>query len=299
MPRHAVPMLVACVLAIAGCGSSGESSAGALVDATKEPPFVNALEIDPASGDFLLATNTGFFRIERDSGDVRRVRATISAEGRMSMLGTFLQFTVAGRDQLIGSGHPDQETLPNFLGLIVSADGGDTWRPVARLGSADLHKIVLAHDRLYAFDAVLGAMLISRDGGRTFSERFFQDGAVIDFEVDPSDPQRIVASNEDQLFRSSDGGASWDELDRAVGIRLAWPARDALYRALEDGTVERSADGGDTWRSAASVEGEPYRFKRVGRDELYLVLGDATIMHTTDGAKTWEAVFSPSQGEKR
>ena len=293
MARHAALMLAACVLALAGCGSNGESSVGALVDTTKQPPLVNALDIDPQSRDFLLATNRGFFRIARESGDVRRVRATINAQGRASMLGTFLQFTVAGPGQLIGSGHPDQDTLPSFLGLIVSADGGATWRPVARLGAADLHKIVLAHDRLYAFDAVLGALLISRDGGRTFTEHFFQHGAVVDFEVDPSDPQRIVMSNERELYRSGDGGASWRRIDRGAGTRLAWPARDALYRGLQDGTVERSADGGRTWAAAASVEGEPYRFKWVGRDELYLVLGDATIMHTTDGAKTWKAVFRP------
>jgi photosystem II stability/assembly factor-like uncharacterized protein len=293
MAGQAALLLAACAVALAGCGSSGEPAGGALVDATKQPPLVNALDIDPESQDFLLSTNRGFFRIARSSGTVRRVRATIAAQGRSSMLGTFLQFTVAGPDQLIGSGHPDQDTLPAFLGLIVSADGGSTWRPVARLGSADLHKIVLAHDRLYAYDAVRGVLLSSRDGGRTFAERRFPHGAMLDFEVDPSDPRRIVASSDSGLFRSRDGGATWRSLGRAAGARLAWPVRDALYRGLKDGSVERSADGGDTWQAAAPVDGEPYRFKAVGRDELYLVLGDATIMHTTDGARTWEAAFRP------
>ena len=293
MARHAAPMLAACALALAGCGSSREPAAGALVDAAKQPPLVNALDIDPASEDFLLSTNRGFFRIARRSGAVRRIRATIAAQGRSSMLGTFLQFTVAGPDQLIGSGHPDQDTLPSFLGLIVSADGGSTWRPVARLGSADLHKIVLAHDRLYAYDAVRGVLLSSRDGGRTFTERAFPHGALLDFEVDPSDPEGLVASSDAELLRSRDGGATWQSLGRAAGTRLGWPARNALYRALKDGTVERSADGGDTWQAAAPVDGEPYRFKWVGRAELYLVLGDATIMHTTDGAQTWKAAFRP------
>ncbi len=68
-------------------------------------------------------------------------------------------------------------------------------------GTADLHKIVLLHGRLYAFDAVLGAMLISGDGGRTFTEQFTPRGLIIDFEVDPQDPDRILAATDQELFR--------------------------------------------------------------------------------------------------
>ena len=117
---------------------------------------------------------------------------------------------------------------------------------------------------MYAFDAVLSALLVSRDGGRTFEENFTPRGLIIDFEVDPADPQRIVASNADELFRSQDAGASWRPLDRREGIRLAWPAADALYRALKDGSVQRSGDGGETWQAAGRVDGEPYKFKAVG-----------------------------------
>ena len=57
--------------------------------------------------------------------------------------------------------------------------------------------------------------------------------------------------------------------------------------------MQRSTDGGETWKEAGSVNGEPYKFKAVGRDELYLALSDGTIVHTTDAAKTWKAVFRP------
>ena len=225
---------------------------------------------------------------------MRRVRGTISAQGKRSTVGTFLELVVSGRRRLIGSGHPDQPgTLPSFLGFIRSDDGGRSWTVVSRLGDADLHKIVLAHGRMYAFDAVLSALLVSSDGGRTFTENFTPRGLIIDFEVDPADPQRILASNASELFRSLDGGESWRPLDRRDGIRLAWPAPDALYRALKDGTVQRSADGGETWRSAGNVDGEPYKFRSIGRDELYLALGDGTILHTTDAARSWRAVFRP------
>lgn len=290
--------LIALALLAAGCGTSSSGTpaerSDRLVDFTKKPPFVNALDIDPQTDEFLLTTNRGFFRIAPRGGKVTQVRGTITAQGKRSTVGTFLELLAVGPGQLIGSGHPDQQgTLPSFLGFITSDDGGRTWRAISRLGTADLHKIVRAHDRMYAFDAVLGAILISDDGGRTFTENFTPRGLVIDFEVDPADPKRIVAANDGELFRSTDSGASWRPIDRRPGIRLAWPAPDALYRALKDGTVERSRDGGDTWSTAARVEGEPYKFKTMSKDELYLALSDGTILRTTDGATTWEPVFRP------
>ncbi len=283
---------------LAGCGSDsapepGQRS-GRLVDFSKQPPYVNALEIEPQSGDFLLTTNRGFFRIDRDSRRVRPIQGRISSGDRRATVGTFLELAVEGPNRLIGSGHPDQEgALPAFLGFIRSDDEGRTWRVVSRLGDADLHKIVLKHNRMYAFDAVLSALLVSRDGGRTFTEQFTPRGLIIDFEVDPADPEHVVAANAEELFRSRDTGASWRPIDRRQGIRLVWPAPDRLYRALKDGTVQTSANGGETWDSAGSVDGEPYKFKAVGRDELFLALSDGTIMHTTDGARTWKAAFRP------
>lgn len=287
-------------VAVAGCGDrddgAGAVRSSRLVDFTKKPPYVNALDVDPATREFLLTTNRGFFRITRGSGRVRRVRGTVvnDDDGRRATVGTFLELKVTGPGRLVGSGHPDRlGMLPSALGFIRSGDGGRSWRVISRLGDADLHKIVLAHRRMYAFDAVLGALLISRDGGRTFAEHFTPRGLIIDFEVDPADPNRVVASTADQLFRSTDGGATWRPLAPAPGIRLAWPAPGALYRATKDGTVERSADGGDSWRAAGRVDGEPYKFKAIGPEKLYLALSDGTIVHTTNGGRAWRAVFRP------
>ena len=292
---------VLAALAMVGCGGAedggGQAGApsGGLVDPGAPPPLVSSLEIEPASRDFQLTTNRGFFRIERGSGRARRVAATVRAGGRTARIGTFLQIAATGPGRLVGSGHPDVAgTLPEFLGVMASDDAGRTWRVLSRLGRADLHTIVLKHDRMYATDSVIGALLVSRDGGRTFSEQFTPSGAAIgDFEVDPADPQRILAAGDAELYRSADGGAAWERIGRGSGIRLAWPARDALYRALKDGSVQRSSDAGEGWVTVGRVDGEPQRFKAVSRDELYLALGDGTILHTRDGAKTWDEAFAP------
>ena len=254
---------------------------------------MNSLELDPATGELLLTTNRGFFRIDPETDEVRRQRGTISAAGDSSSVGTFLELKYSAGGELIGSGHPDERTLPQYLGLIRSADDGRTWEVVSRLGTADLHKIVEKHDRIYAWDAVISALLISDDGGLSFDEHFTPRGLIIDFEVDPVDPSRVVVATDDQVFRSEDEGEGWRPLLAAEGVRLAWPDAEHLYRADKDGTVYVSESGGDTWDPVGSVDGEPYKIEPVSAEELYLALSDGTIAHTSDGAASWDYVFRP------
>ena len=300
MTRAACIVAVLVIVALPGCGSQQDAEPAAasprsdrLVDFAKKPPYVNALDVDPADGTLLLTTNKGFFRIDPKRDTVQPVRGTASAGGKSAPVGTFLEIKVAGPGRYVGSGHPDTKALPSYLGYMESDDAGKSWRVVSRLGTADLHKIVLLHDRMYAFDAVLGAMLISGDGGRTFTEQFTPRGLIIDFEVDPADPQKILAATEQELFRSTDGGKSWRGIAQGEGIRLAWPAPDALYRADKDGTVRRSRDGGGSWEPAGTLPGEPYKFKATGREALLLALSDGTVMETKDGGRTWTEAFRP------
>jgi len=294
-------ILLLTAVAAAGCGSQGSATAPSaskrsdrLVDFSKKPPYVNTLDVDPRDGSLLLATNRGFWRIDPEKDSVERIRGTIAAGKQSSTVGTFLEVKATGPGRYIGSGHPDQRgRLPSFLGLIASDDAGRSWRVVSRLGDADLHKIVLKHDRLYAFDAVLGAMLVSGDGGRTFVEQFTPRGLIIDFDVDPDDPKHIFAANETTLFRSENGGKSWRATVQGEGIRLEWPAADAFYRAEKDGTVQRSRDGGGSWEGVGEVPGEPYKFKATGPEQLFLALSDGTVMQTKDGGRKWTEAFRP------
>ena len=299
-----LPVLTALLAIVAGCGEDAATSGGTpatsralsdrLVDFSKKPPYVNALDVDPATGDYLMTTNRGFWRIDPASDRVERVRGTITVGRKSSTVGTFLEILVTGPGELLGSGHPDtKDQLPPYLGLITSSDGGASWRLISRLGEADLHKIVLKHDRLYAFDAVLGAVLTSSDDGRTFTEHFTPREVMLDFEVDPSDPDRMFGSIEGELYKSEDGGEGWRPVDRGEGIRLVWTEPDAFFRADRDGTVYRSRDAGQRWEKVGTVPGEPYKFKALEPEHLLLALSDGTIVETKDGGRTWTEVFHP------
>ena len=203
---------------------------------------------------------------------------------------------VTGPGTLLGSGHPDsKKELPPYLGLISSEDGGATWRVISRLGEADLHKIVLRHDRIYAIDAVIAAVLVSDDGGRTFTEHFTpRDQVLIDLEVDPGDPDHLIGSTETELYRTQDGGKTW----RPVGRRRPESGSCGRRRTRSSAptrtaTVYRSGDGGRRWDEVGTVPGEPYKFKALDTEHLLLALSDGTIVETKDGGRTWNEVFRP------
>jgi hypothetical protein len=295
--------LVALAALLAGCGSSKPAPepddpsvlSERLVDFSLQPPYVNALDIDPASGDFLLTTNRGFWRIDAAAKKVTPIKGVVEAQGQKDTVGTFLEIEAVGNGRLYGSGHPDsQGPLPQFLGFMLSDDNGMTWRVLSRLGDADLHKIVTLHGKLYAFDAVLGAMLISSDGGRTFEERFTPRGLIVDFVVDPEDGKYLLAATDTQLYKTDDGGERWRPLTPGVFQRLAWTSDGTVIRAEQDGTLTVSHDRGLTFEPLAEIEGEPYKFKTTDDpSHLYLALSDGTITETLDGGRTWKTVFKP------
>ena len=290
------PLLLLAVL-LAGCGADddgGEGKSSRLVDFTKKPPFVNALEIDPADESFLLTTNRGFYRIPKDGDEPKRVRAKVTAKEGSSPIGTFLEIDVLGPGEVVGSGHPDNaRPLPPYLGFMRSTDGGRNWTVVSRLGEADLHQIRRIHDRLYAFDAVLGAILISEDDGKNWEERFTPRQLVLDFVVAPEDPEHIIASTEEQIYRSQDGGEKWRPATQGSAPRLDWPAPEALMRADKDGLFQVSTDGGQTWERRGRIEGEPYKVRAIDAERAFVALSDGTILETTDGGKSFEERFRP------
>ena len=286
---------IACAGMAAGCGAPEDEPASTRLVKPGKPPLVNAFDVDPRDGSFLMSTNRGFFRISKDGERLERITSRLEAKEGSSRVGTFLAFVSLGGAKLLGSGHPDQKGtgLPQFLGAIGSDDGGKTWRDISRMGLADLHVIRPIHDRVYAFDAVLGGMLISEDGGRKWVEKLGPRGLIVDFVVAPDDEDYLIATTESQTYRSEDRADTWRPLEPTPSPRFAWPEPDALFRAQKDGTFERSSDRGERWERVGSLDGEPWRLHAVDERTLYAAMSDGAIMGTEDGGRTWEAVFEP------
>jgi hypothetical protein len=294
---RALAAALAAAAALAGCGGAARPArapADSIVDSRGAQPLVNSLEVEPGTGDLLVTTNRGFFRVDPRRGKAVRIHSVATARGRSVPVGTYLEVLPVGPKTLLGSGHPDHPgVLPQYLGVMRSEDGGRTWSIFSRLGEADLHAMAERDGKLYGFDAVLGAVLASGDGGRSFIEHATPQEAMVDLEIDPGDPRRMLVASEQTAYRSEDGGAHWRPVDRSPGARHAWAAPDRLYRADATGTISVSADAGTTWHAAGRVKGAPARLKATGAGHLYLALGTGAILESRDGARSWRPVYQP------
>ncbi len=243
------------------------------------PVHVHGLGVNPSDRALFIATHTGLFRAA--SGETRARRVAGRYQDTMG-------FTVIGPNRFLGSGHPDgREDLPAYLGLIRSADAGQTWRPVSLMGERDFHVLEAAGKRIYGygsdFESQESSLLVSGDGGRTWQEHVPPE-PLISLAVDPADPDRIVGSSERGTYTSPDAGESWRPLGADAGL-LTWSRTGILFVVRPDGFVGRSRDGGQAWEVTGNIDGEPAAFESVG-NELYVALHDGTIKRSDD-AETW------------
>ena len=258
-----------------------------MVDSAAAPPFVGALEVDPADGTLLLATNRALYRVRKDRIDPVRARLGNSdvAKG--------LAFRFTGPGEAVGSGHPGRARSEwAVLGLVRTSNGGRTWRSVSRLGAADFHAIALLGETLAPPPGGRATGLWIRDGGLTFEPRT-APLALQDLEIDPADPDRWVGTAETGVHLTTDGGTTWRPADPAGGARIAWPASDALFRTDLDGCVSRSSDGGLTWEDVGRVDGETQALTAVDERTLYAADIDGVVRVSRDGGETWRDFAQP------
>jgi photosystem II stability/assembly factor-like uncharacterized protein len=271
--RLAVAPVVAFGLLLGACGDDTEPGTAA---SERPVEHVHGLGVNPADGSLFIATHNGLFRSPEGSTSAEPV-----GESQQDTMG----FTVVGPHRFLGSGHPGPgEGGPPNLGLIASGDAGASWEEVSLAGEADFHVLRYAHDRVYGFNGLEGKLMLSDDGGETWTERT-PPGAVIDLAVDPDDPERILAATEIGLQLSEDDGKSWRPVDGEIGL-LAWPRTGELFSVDADGVVSSSEGPGEPWRQRGSIGGQPAALAVAG-DELFAALADGTVVVSSDGGATW------------
>lgn len=225
--------------------------------------------------------------------------------------------------------------------LFRSADWGATWQPVASLtdhptrdgwmpggGGLCLHGISIhPHDpdRMLATISAAGVFR-TEDGGGSWQPS--NTGVRADFLPDPSvpvgscvhcvvrspaDPNWLFQQNHCGMYRSADGGLTWEEVGQGqLPSEFGFPAAihphephtvyvaplvGDSFRVFPDGgvTVWRSRDGGDNW--------EPLRSGLPQRGAYLSALRRAMTADREDdagiylGTSTGQIFFSPDAGE--
>jgi hypothetical protein len=249
-------------------GADGAPAVEAIVD-------VHGLGVNPADGALYIATHTGLFR--SPSGEATAVRVDAPEQDLMG-------FSVAGPDRFVASGHPGpQQQAPPSLGLLESRDRGQSWKTLSLSGEADFHVLRASGSAVYAYD---GALRASRDGGRSWQQLQAPE-QLIDIAIDPSDPDRILASTAAGVRSSTDGGRSWRATSLQAPVLLAWARTGEPFAIEGSGTVHAGSANAIRWKSAGRWEGQPAAFAADADGALYIAQGDGSVDMSADGGRTW------------
>jgi len=233
-----------------------------------------------------------------------------------------------------GSAEPRGNTSPG-RGVYRSTDAGKTWS-FAGLPEAGQIGRILVHpgDPDRVFVAAVGdlfgrngqrGVFRSTDGGESWENVLFLNDStgVVELAMNPSNPRILFAtawraqrlpwtmisgSREGGVYRSKDGGDTWQKLEGGlptglvgkigVAVSPADPERVwALVEAEGDtGGVYRSDDGGDSWRQLTSerqIRHRPWYYMRITADptdENTVWINNVLLYKSVDGGSSWTPV---------
>jgi photosystem II stability/assembly factor-like uncharacterized protein len=212
------------------------------------------------------------------------------------------------------------------LGLFRSTDGASNWSRVeSPINGLQVWSILLSpHDpNLILVGTCPSRLFCSEDGGKTWSEpsvRMLRDcprimhTRVTTLVADPADAQTFWAGVEiDALFRSKDGGMTWQPLGEGLssrdihGMAIVLNGNSKRILASTNNDLNVSIDDGGTWQPQHVGKWLPWSYcrgmgQKCGNSEvIFLGNGDGppgtigTIGRSTDGGVTWHEPKMPGR----
>lgn len=271
-----VLVLVVGIVLLVGSGEDAEISRSA--DARIE--HVHGLGVDTADGVLYAGTHYGLFQLP-EQGEATRVADRVQ---------DFMGFTVAGPNQYLASGHPGEgQDGPSSLGLIESTDGGLTWQSRSLAGEADFHALEARHGLVYGLNSLTGEFMVSADM-ESWETR--AQIPMADFAVSPDDPDALLATTQQGLVRSDDGGRTFQSMPGVPLLQVVSWAMDGTIVGIEpDGTVHASTDDGQTWEQRGSLDEAPHALTAQSDSDIFAAV-EGAILASSDGGRSFTVRYS-------
>ncbi len=186
-------------------------------------------------------------------------------------------------------------------GLFKSSDGGRTFRLLRENFPSGALAIDPKKPRIiYEGSPLSTGLWKTSDRGRTWSP--ILDHAVATVAVTPTNPATVYAGGEEGVWRTTNGGASWQVVSRGIpkgfevfSIAVDPTRADTLYLAAgefgsQSGSLFKSDDGAKRWqRLKVAADVEVLAINPAAPSVVYAGGGDG-VEKSVDGGKSWNAV---------
>ena len=234
----------------------------------------------------------------------------------------------------VGLGEPQMRQSVSWGdGIYKTVDGGKTWQHLGLDEARTISKVIIhPNDPNTVYVASMGhvwgpslerGVFKTTDGGKTWKKVLFKSDrtGVIDMVMSPKDPDVLFAAMweferkawgaktggpEGGLWKSSDGGETWNEITRneglpvgmwgRVGITISAADPNRVYALIDNETQQglyRSDDVGKSWRfisGDANITARPFYFYHLHADPSNadnLWVPGNKLWRSTDAGKTW------------
>jgi len=243
----------------------------------------------------------------------------------------------------VGTGEADMRSQISFGdGVYKSMDAGQTWAHIGLENTRQIGRILVdPQNPNLVFVAALGhayganpdrGVFRSADGGATWQKVLYKGENVgaVDLAFDPKNSHIIYAALWNTrrppwsiyppsygpgsgLFKSSDGGDSWQELTGGlptervgrIGIAVAPTNSNVVYAIVDakQGGIYRSDDAGASWRKMSEetrIWGRGWYFCNIvidPKDPETVYVSNTSLYRSKDGGKTWTAIKGAPGGD--
>lgn len=286
---------------------------------------ITAFGVSP-DGDYLLATGSSWYgaAIHR-SRDLEEWDQIVSGPAYRSVDKAKLEriWTFAGAGRRIYAGVAE-------AGLFFSDDDATTWHPVdglnhhetrpgwePGLGGLALHRILIDPsdaNRIWVAISAVG-VLASEDGGKTWDLRnggvdIAAPGDVADIGYcvhcithDPAAPNRIWRQDHRGVYRTTDGGVTWDRIENGIpgagfGFPIVRDPRSArLFVVPLESDEYRMPVGGELSVYCSEDDGSSWHARRKGIRDEPTYAGVLRGAMDVDGLEDGGVYFGTTGGE--